>query len=148
MTAQAQTPEMTNDPAGPDSFTGTARSEFDSLASTTKQEASRLSSSLQSEFDKFLAHQQAGFAAAVRDFAKSLRNSNSGNGAGSTHSASSFAAPVAEVLEGSAERIERADPSQVLNDIRRVAREQPVAMAVGAAALGLLVSRFAKSSNR
>lgn len=121
------------------------RDELRHLSDTAGREARRLGDVAREELERFLAGQQAVVADMVSDLAEGIRSSAA---------RPDVAAPagvlngVADTADTAAARIRSADIGRLGADLRHAAERQPLAVAVGAAAIGLVVARFLKSSDR
>lgn len=123
------------------------RRDFDDLSHRSRLEAQRIGQTIQAELGRVLQGRQDAAADVMRDIAATLRENRTGNGNGRDRF-DHLEATIADALDRSASGIQEFDLRDVGQRIDHVVREQPLAAAVGAAAIGLLVSRFLKSSHR
>lgn len=112
------------------------------LGATARREGARIADVVRSEGQRLVRDQQQTAANAIRGFADAMRNPTTQE----ARSASAYIRPAADLAERAADRIEQIDPSNIVDELKRVSREQPAVVAVGAVAAGLLISRFLKSS--
>lgn len=118
--------------------------DLDHLRMTAKHEATALSDVLKGEALAFIRDKQATAAEGLAQTASSLRdNPNRENPA-----LNAMAAPIADAIEQSAERIRAIEPEAAARKARKVASDNPAAVVLGAAAIGFFAARFLTASSQ
>ena len=118
--------------------------DFEHLKATAQREAHHLGDRVREEAYAYLRRKQQAAALTVRHAAHSLRETTDQDTDGSP--LTSFARPVADTIEQSADRLEAVTPEEAVAKVEQVARANPAAFALGAAAIGFLAARFLSAS--
>lgn len=114
------------------------------IADAAAEEARKLGDTARREASTFAERRKNTVAQSVADIAGSVRET--GDGFADKPNIQAFTRAAADGLDDLAEQISRKSFGELYSDAERFARRRPVAVAAGAAAVGLLAARFLKSS--
>ncbi len=120
------------------------RSEFDEFRDEMAEEGSRLTGAAADEAYRFAEGRKAAAADAIHDLAGSVRES--AHAFEDRPNLQAFFDSAAEGLDGFAATVQDRTFAQLYADAEDFARKRPVAVALGAGLVGLLMTRLARSS--
>lgn len=112
-----------------------------------KKEAANAQSNIEREIAAFADSKKHDVSSVLRTMSDGLKSGSTGNRAADVDAGDAriLADPLSRLLDTAADTIDRTDLNRTGQRIRQIAAEQPVVVAVGAAAIGLLLSRALKS---
>lgn len=122
---------------------GTATEEAKSTVAEASRQAKDLLAQTRTELTDQAGTQQQRLASGLRAFSGEL--SQMADGAEQPGVASDLARQVSQMVEQAGDWLEQRDPSGVLDDVQRYARQHPGTFIAVAAGLGIVVGRLARS---